>query len=43
MITRRGLIAGGVAGAAAAAFSFVWRRTAAAGAAESFEVTHTDA
>jgi peptide-methionine (R)-S-oxide reductase len=42
MITRRGLIAGGVAGAAAAAFSSVWRM-AAAGPAEPFEVTHTDA
>jgi peptide-methionine (R)-S-oxide reductase len=42
MMTRRGLIAGGVAAAAAAAFTSVWRR-AAAGSAETFEVTHTDA
>src|SRR2546425_13254768 len=42
MITRRGLIAGGVAGAAAAALSSVWR-SGAAGAADTFEVTHTDA
>jgi peptide-methionine (R)-S-oxide reductase len=42
MITRRRLIAGGIAGAAATAFGSVWR-TAAAGAKETFEVTHTDA
>jgi peptide-methionine (R)-S-oxide reductase len=41
MITRRRLIAGGVAGAAAA-FSSAWR-TAAADAAATFEVTHSDA
>jgi peptide-methionine (R)-S-oxide reductase len=42
MITRRRLIAGGVAGAAAAAFSATWR-TPLSGAATTFEVTHTDA
>jgi peptide-methionine (R)-S-oxide reductase len=41
MITRRRLIAGGVAGAAAA-FSVVWRM-ASDGAAATFEVTHSDA
>src|SRR5580704_4475023 len=41
MMTRRSLIAGGVAGAAAA-FSSAWR-TAAAGVAATFEVTHSDA
>ena len=41
MITRRRLIAGGVAGAAAAFWS-PWR-SAEAGAADTFEVTHTDA
>jgi len=41
MITRRRLIAGGVAGAAAA-FSAAWR-PAESGAADTFEVTHTDA
>ena len=41
MITRRRLIAGGVAGAAAAFWS-AWR-PAEAGAADTFEVTHTDA
>jgi peptide-methionine (R)-S-oxide reductase len=41
MITRRRLIAGGVAGAAAA-FSSAWR-TATAGAAPTFEVTRSDA
>ena len=44
MITRRRLIVGGAAGAAATAFAFgsMWR-TPAAGAAAEFEVTHTDA
>jgi peptide-methionine (R)-S-oxide reductase len=41
MITRRRLIAGGVAGAAAA-FSVVWRAVSE-GAASTFEVTHSDA
>jgi len=41
MITRRRLIAGGVAGAAAAFWS-TWR-LAEAGAADTFEITHTDA
>jgi len=41
MITRRRLIAGGVAGAAAAFWS-TWR-LAEAGPADTFEVTHTDA
>jgi peptide-methionine (R)-S-oxide reductase len=42
MITRRSLIAGGVGGAAAAVFSSLWQM-AAAGTADTFEVTHTDA
>jgi peptide-methionine (R)-S-oxide reductase len=41
MITRRCFVAGAVAGAAGA-FSSTWR-AAAAGAAATFEVTHTDA
>jgi peptide-methionine (R)-S-oxide reductase len=41
MITRRRLIAGGVAGVATA-FASAWR-TVAAGAAATFEVTHSDA
>jgi peptide-methionine (R)-S-oxide reductase len=41
MLTRRGLVLGGVAGAAAA-FSAVWR-TPATGAAATFEVTRSDA
>jgi peptide-methionine (R)-S-oxide reductase len=42
MITRRRLIAGGVTGVAAAALGSAWR-TAASGAAATFEVTHSDA
>jgi peptide-methionine (R)-S-oxide reductase len=41
MITRRGLIVGGLAGAATA-FTSAWR-PALAGAATAFEVTHSDA
>ena len=42
MITRRRLIVAGAAGAAATACGSMWRTAAAGGAAE-FEITHTDA